>query len=208
MKSNKNYLFLSLATILAVTVMSLGTPSFAQTPPTLGCTVSASPVSVNQAAVLTASGGTGVYAWSGTNLNITNSAGTQFAVSYPTPGTYTVIVSSGTQSATCNVVVVAGTSGALNCSPGVQNVTLGQTASVLATGGSTGAYLWSAPDLTIANPNGSGFSANYASVGLHTLTVTSGGVSDTCAINVLASTGVPIPPVTPGLPETGGGYGN
>lgn len=207
MKTNKKYVLLSLATVLAVVGMSLGAPSFAQTVTPVSCSVGASPVTVNQAAVLTASGGNGIYAWSGTNLNITNSSGTQFAVSYPTPGTYTVIVTSAGQSATCSVAVVAAsTTGELMCSPAVQNVTIGQTASVSATGG-TGTYVWSSPDLTITNPNGSGFSANYASTGLKTLTVTSGGVSDTCAINVLASTGTPVPPVTPGLPDTGGGYG-
>jgi hypothetical protein len=206
MKMNKKYALLSLVTAVAVMGMSLGSISLAQTPP-VSCSPSSSTVSSNQAATLTASGGNGVYSWSGTNLNITNSAGTQFAVSYPTPGTYTVIVSSAGQSATCNVTVVAATAGSLVCSPAVQNVTLGQTASVTATGG-TGTYVWSAPDLTITNPNGSGFSASYASAGLKTLTVTSGGVSSTCAVNVLAGAYIPpTPPVTPGLPNTGGGYG-
>ena len=206
MKMNKKYALLSFVTAIAVMGMSVGSLSFAQTVP-VSCSPSVSTVSANQAATLTASGGNGTYAWSGTNLNVTNSAGTQFAVSYPTPGTYTVIVSSAGQAATCSVTVVAATSGSLVCSPAVQNVTLGQTASVSATGG-TGTYVWSAPDLTIINPNGSGFSASYASAGLKTLTVTSGGVSSTCAINVLAGVYVPpVPPVTPGLPETGGGYG-
>lgn len=206
MKTNKKYVLLSVATMLAVVGMSFGSPSLAQTP-AVSCAVATSSVTVNQPATLTASGGNGVYTWSGTNLNVTNSGGTQFAVSYPTPGTYTVIVTSAGQSATCNVTVVAASTGTLMCSPGVQNVTLGQTASVSATGG-TGAYVWSAPDLTIANPNGTGFSANYASTGLHTLTVTSGGAAATCAINVLAGT-TPVPPVVtpPGLPDTGGGFG-
>lgn len=203
MKMNQKYALLSFVTAVAVMGMSFGSLSLAQTP-AVSCSPSSSTVSANQAATLTASGGNGTYAWSGTNLNVTNSAGTQFAVSYPTPGTYTIIVSSAGQSATCSLVVVAATSGALACSPAVQNVTLGQTASVSATGG-TGTYVWSSPDLSITNPNGSGFSASYASTGLKTLTVTSGGVSDTCAINVLAGS-VP-PPVTPGLPNTGGGYG-
>ena len=210
MKMDKKYIVLSLATVLAVLGMSLGAPSFAQTVTPVGCTNGSGTVAVNQAAVLTASGGNGLYAWSGTNLNVTNSAGTQFAVSYPTAGTYTVIVTSAGQSATCSVNVTAAVpSGTLMCSPAVQNVTLGQTASVSATGG-TGAYVWSSPELTISNPNGSGFSASYASTGLKTLTVTSGGAAASCAINVLASTGTPAPvppPVTPGLPDTGGGYG-
>ncbi len=207
MKTNQKYLFLALAAVLVATTMSLGTPSSAQTVP-VTCTVGGS-VTANQAAILTAAGGSGTYVWSGTNLNVTNSSGTQFAVSYPTAGTYTVIVASAGQTATCNVVVTAApATGALVCSPAVQNVTLGQTASVTATGGN-GSYVWSSPDLNIINPNGSGFSASYASTGLKTLTVASGGLATTCAVNVLAGTGTtPVPPVvTPGLPETGGGYG-
>jgi hypothetical protein len=93
------------------------------------------------------------------------------------------------------------------CSPAVQNVTLGQTAAVTASGG-TGTYVWSSPDLTIANPSGTGFSANFASVGLKNLTVASGGAVATCQVNVTAGTTPPVtPPVTPGLPNTGGGYG-
>jgi hypothetical protein len=93
---------------------------------------------------------------------------------------------------------------ALSCFPAVQNVVLGQTANVSATGGD-GTYVWSSPDLSIANPNGSGFSASYASIGVKTLTVTSGGLITTCAVNVLANS--PVVTVTPSLPNTGGGYG-
>ena len=205
-KTNQSYTLVPFITALAVLLLTLSAPSFAQTVTPLSCSVGSSSVTTNQAATLTASGGTGVYTWSGTNLNVTNANGSQFAVSYPTAGTYTVIVTSGLQTATCNVVVVPATTGTLICSPAVQNVTLGQTASVSASGGTTGVYTWSSPDLTITNPNGTGFSANYASTGLKTLTVVSGGVAASCAVNVLASSGTPTP-VPPGLPNTGGGYG-
>src|SRR3989344_8576994 len=130
-----------------------------------------------------------------------------FAQTVPVSCSPSISTVSANQAATCSVTVVAATSGSLVCSPAVQNVTLGQTASVSATGG-TGTYVWSAPDLTIINPNGSGFSASYASAGLKTLTVTSGAVGSACPVNVLAGVYVPpVPPVTPGLPETGGGDG-
>lgn len=208
MKTNQKYLLLSLVTILTVTGASIGALSFAQTVTTLGCSVAGSSVGVNQAAILTATGGNGTYVWSGPSLNVTNSGGTQFAVSYPTVGTYPITVTSAGQSATCNVNVVgAAATGGLACFPVTQNVTLGQTATVSASGGN-GSYVWSSPDLSIANPTGSGFSANYASIGVQTLTVTSGGLTTTCAINVLANGTVIAPtPVTPGLPNTGGGYG-
>ncbi len=206
MKTNQKYLLLSLVTVLTVTGMSLGALSFAQTVTPLSCSVNVSSVNVNQAAILTALGGTGTYFWSGSNLNVTNSGGTQFAVSYPNVGVYAITVTSAGQAATCNVNVVGAVStNALACYPATQNVVLGQTATLSATGGN-GAYVWSSPDLTIANPNGTGFSANYSSIGLKTLTVMSGGLVTTCAINVLSNAVVTVP-VTPGLPNTGGGFG-
>ena len=207
MKTNKKYLLLSLVTVLAVTGMTFGAMSFAQTVTTLNCSVSTASVLTNQAAILTAAGGNGSYYWSGQNLNVTNSAGSQFAVSYPNAGTYPITVTSAGQTATCNVVVMgAASTGALSCFPAVQSVALGQTAAVSATGGN-GTYVWSSPDLSIANPNGSGFSASYATAGLKTLTVTSAGLITTCAINVLANNVATVPVVTPGLPNTGGGFG-
>ena len=197
-----------MVTVLVVAGVSLGALSFAQTVTTLGCSVAGSSVATNQAAILTATGGNGTYYWSGPNLNVTNPAGSQFAVSYPNAGVYPITVQSAGQSATCNVSVVGApvSTNSLSCFPAVQNVLLGQTATVSATGGN-GSYSWSSPDLTIANPNGTGFSANYASVGLQTLTVTSGGLVTTCAINVLGDGTVSTPVTTPGLPATGGGYG-
>ena len=201
MKTNKKYLLLSLVTIVAVSAMSFGTVGFAQTVTPLTCSNASSSVTVNQVATLTAQGGTGTYNWSGQNLNITNSTGSQFAVSYPSVGVYTVNVSSGSQSASCTVNVVASTTaGSLVCSPAVQSVALGQTATFSATGGN-GAYIWSAPDLTITNPNGSGFSASYASAGLKTMTVTSGSLATTCAVNVISNVTIPT------FPNTGGGFG-
>ncbi len=200
MKNNKQWLW-SFVSGLAIAGISIGTMSFAQTITPLTCSVASGTVISNQAVILTAAGGNGTFAWAGPNLSVTNSAGTQFAVSYPTPGVYPIVVSSGGLTATCNVVVTAAPStGILNCIPAVQNVTLGQTASVTVSGGD-GTYVWSSPDITVNNPTGSGFSANYGTSGLKTLTVKSAGLTETCAINVLS--GVAIPVTTPGLPNTG-----
>lgn len=204
MKMHKSYALLSLVTAIAVAGMSLGAVSFAQTVP-VACSIASSSVNTNQAAVFTATGGNGVYVWSGPNLNVTNASGNQFSVSYPNPGVYPITVTSAGQSATCSMTVVAATpSGAVVCSPATQNVTLGQNAAFAASGGN-GVYVWSSPDLTISNANGTGFSANFASTGLKSVAVSSAGLSAVCAVNVLA--GTPTPPVTPGLPDTGGGYG-
>jgi hypothetical protein len=205
MKTNPKYLLLAVTAVFTVAGMSFGVLSMAQGVPTLTCSSSVSSVAVNQAEVLTATGGNGAYLWSGPNLTVTNTAGSQLAVSYNAPGVYPITVASAGQTATCNVNVLAGTTstGALSCFPATQNVTLGQVASVSATGGN-GVYAWSSPDLNIANPNGSGFAANYATTGMKTLTVSSNGLVTTCAINVVAPVGTPS---TPGLPNTGGGYG-
>lgn len=205
MKTNQTYGALAAVTALAVMGVSLSALTFAQTVTPLTCSVAPSTVNTNQAAIFSAVGGNGSYSWSGPNLNVTNSAGSQFAVSYPTPGVRAITVTSAGLTAICSMTVVAPTStGTLSCSPGVQNITLGQTASVSATGGNS-IYTWSSPDVTITNANGAGFSVNYASTGLKTLTVTSAGLTATCAINVLS--GVVTPPVTPGLPNTGTGFG-
>lgn len=207
MKANLKYGVLSVVTAGAVMIMSLGALSFAQTVTPLTCSVAQSSVATNQSVIITASGGNGAYTWSGTNLNITNGTGNQFAVSYPNTGVYPVTVTSAGQTATCSVNVnTTAVTGALMCSPAVQTVNQGQTASVAASGGN-GIYAWSATDLTISNPTGSGFSATYGSAGLHMLTVTSNGNTSTCAINVTANGVVTPPVVTPGLPNTGGGYG-
>jgi len=197
------YAFVSFVTAFVVIAMSFGALSFAQTVTPLTCSASPTSVRTNQAATFTASGGNGVYVWSGTNLNITNATGNRFAVSYPDTGVYAITVKSAGLSATCNFTVVPATTSVLTCAPGTQNVTLGQTATFSASGG-TGSYTWTSPDLTISNANGSGFSASYASTGYKTLTVTSNGVSDTCAVNVLSS--AVTPPTTPSLPATGVGF--
>ncbi len=202
-------MLLSFVTMLTVAGMSIGAFSFAQTITPLGCSVGASSVTGAQAVILTATGGNGSYFWSGQNLNVTNSAGNQFAVSYPNPGVYPITISSAGQTATCNVNVAASAStGSIACTPAVQTVSLGNTVAVAVAGGN-GVYNWTSPDLTIADPGGSGFRANYATSGLKTLTVTSAGLTATCAVNVLSNrVPSPIPaPVTPGLPNTGGGFG-
>ncbi len=204
-RNHQKYWAVSLVSALTLSALSISALSLAQTVVPVTCTVATSSVSANQSVMLTASGGNGSYTWTGSNLSISNPTGSQFAVSYPTPGTYLVTVTSGGLSANCSVNVTAAIStGTLACAPVTQNVTLGQVASVSATGGN-GVYTWSSPDLNITNANGSGFSANFGSSGAKTLTVTSAGLTAMCAVNVIPPTGGGTP--TPGLPNTGGGYG-
>lgn len=199
----KQYLALSLVAIFMV-MAGFGSIGVAQAATPLSCNVGSSSVGVNQNSILTASGGDGTYFWSGENLNITNSSGSQFSVSYPSFGTYNVTVLSAGQSAVCNINVVSTVVpvGGLACLPASQSLRLGQTATFSAVGGN-GTYVWSSPDLSIINPNGSGFSASYASAGLKVMTVTSAGQTATCLANVSSRVVVN----DPGFPNTGGGYG-
>src|SRR3989344_9613540 len=140
MKMKQIYISSFLITAMFVLAMSIGTSSFAQSTTPLTCSVGASIVSANQVAILTATGGNGSYTWSGQNIDITNTHGNQFAVSYPNAGTYTITVTSGNQSAICSVNFGIETSaGNLVCSPSVQTVRLGQPATFSVTGG-TGTY--------------------------------------------------------------------
>lgn len=203
--NTKKYFALSVASALSAAAMTVGFAASAQAVTPLSCSAPSAAVNVNQSVLVTASGGSGTYAWSGDNLSVTNGTGSQLSVAYPTAGTYTIRVSSNGQSASCQVTVT-GTASAtpLSCAPATQNVTLGQTASVSASGGN-GSYSWSAPDLSITNATGAGFSANYGSAGTHVLTVSSGGQTSSCAINVIASSSGG--GSTPSFPNTGGGYG-
>jgi hypothetical protein len=166
----------------------------------LTCATPLNTVFVGQPATFTAQGGAlgATLAWSASDLTLNNPTGSGFTVNYATPGIHMVSVSSSGQSATCAVSVqpaaVTGTSPTL-CTPATQTVMAGAQASFTASGGN-GSYIWSASDLTLVNPVGSGFSASYAGAGLHTVTVSSGGTSSSCQVNVLSAT-------TPSLPNTG-----
>lgn len=217
---SSRYLLVALATIFVVVIGSIAALGSAQVVNTFSCSASPSPVVVGQPVTLTLTGGNGTYTWSGINVNSTSNPSQVTAV-FGTSGTYTGTVTSGTSTATCNVVVVdvatstqptsgGTTSGPLSCTPATQTVALGSNASMSASGGN-GTYVWSSPDLTINNTSGSGFSANFASAGQHTVTVSSGGGSSTCTVTVTSSSsggGTVTPPTTPGLPATGGGYGH
>ncbi len=206
--TRQKYVLISLAATLAVAGITFAQLGSAQTTGTLFCTTNTPQVGINQTAVFTATGGTGSYSWSGDNLNVTNPTGSQFSVSYPTVGTYIIHVMSGGQLAGCALTVTSSNSSSssngLSCTPANQTVSLGQTAYISASGG-TCTYTWSAPGLTINNPYGTGFNANFATAGVKTISVTSGASTAACVVNVLANAGTPS---TPGLPNTGGGYGH
>lgn len=74
--------------------------------PVLTCSPSSQSVNINVNATMTAAGGTGTYSWTGGGTPATGS-GASFATQWSTTGLRTVTVTSGTQTATCNVDVTS-----------------------------------------------------------------------------------------------------
>jgi len=73
--------------------------------PPLVCAPPTQTVSIGQTASVSATGGTGTYAWSAPGGSIPTGTGSTFATSYPTAGTKTITVTSGAQTDTCQVLV-------------------------------------------------------------------------------------------------------
>ncbi len=69
------------------------------------------------------------------------------------------------------------------CNPSTQTVNVNQNANFTATGGN-GTFSWQASGGTPANGSGSSFSTRYTTSGTKTVTVTSNGQSDSCAVIV------------------------
>lgn len=188
-------------TLMAMTV-AIAPLGHAQT--ALTCSPSTVSMGLNQSATFTASGGNGSYVWSGQNLVVNNPTGNQFTVSYPAAGSYTITVASAGLTANCTMNVGTVANGTLSCMPATQTVVAGQNATFTASGGN-GNYVWTSPDLSINNPTGSGFTASFAGTGSKSVMVSSAGQTATCYTTVVAASGGT---VTPGLPNTGGGYGH
>jgi hypothetical protein len=216
--TTRRYILTSGATLVFVAVLMYAGTSLAQVNNAPSCSSTMQNVNVNQTAVFTASGGNGSYVWSANSFSsMGDSSGSQFLVSFPSSGTNTVQVRSNGQTSTCSITVLPATSsdsnfvsnssssGTLECLPSSQSVAAGQTASLTATGGN-GSYFWNIPELSLNNPTGTGSYVTYVTPGTRTVTVTSGGASATCDINVIGTAVTPVVTV-PGLPNTGGGYG-
>ena len=75
----------------------------------LACNPPSQTVQVNQTATFTATGGTGTYGWGAQNATVSNPTGPTTTVTYTTPGTKSIFVASGNQTATCTVTVLSST---------------------------------------------------------------------------------------------------
>ncbi|HEY4501636.1 MAG TPA: PKD domain-containing protein [Candidatus Paceibacterota bacterium] len=114
------YAVVALVTAALVAALSLSPTTFAQTAD-VSCSVNKTTVGSNQPVTFTATGGTGNYTWSGNNINIINKNGKQFVVTYPNAGVYPITVTSGGDSATCTMTVVASGGVPAPFTPGLPN---------------------------------------------------------------------------------------
>lgn len=162
-----------------------------QPPPPLMCAPPSQTVNINQAATVTASGGTGTYTWSAPGGSTTSGNGASFNTSYGAPGTNSITVTSGAQTATCQVIVPPVPVPV--CTPPTQTVSLNQSANMAATAGD-GTYSWSAPGGSITTGTGATFSTSYAAPGSYSVTLSSGGQTSTCQVVVTAPPLVCAPP--------------
>lgn len=157
--------------------------------PQLVCAPGTQTIVINQTANFTASGGNGVFNWSASGASAVSGSGSSFATTYATAGGKVVMVTSGSQSATCSVTVTSPpTSPSLFCSPLSQNVNLGQTVNLTASGGN-GSYTWYAPEGNLSANTGNSVNVSYASTGTKTVTVSSGGLTASCVLTITQSSG-------------------
>lgn len=164
------------------------------TPPPLVCTPPNQTAAINTAANVSASGGTGTYAWSAPGSSTPSGSGASFSTSYAAAGSNTITVTSGSQTATC-LVTVPEAPPPLVCAPPNQTVGIGGAAQVSAVGGN-GTYAWSAPGGTIASGNQVNFGTSYSTAGAYTITVTSGSETATCQVDVTPPPPLVCAPVT------------
>lgn len=171
--------------------------------PALTCSPSSANVAVGQQVTFTASGGNGTYSWNAPGM--ATQSGSSLTVYYPWSGGSFLTVSSGNQTAVCNVTITGSVLGdsTLSCGPLTRSVAVGVRTTFAASGG-TGSYVWTAPQMT--PQTGSTLTVYYPYAGNSSVTVTSGGQSTTCLIAITGGTsGTPSPTPTPGLPNTGQG---
>lgn len=158
-------------------------------PVELTCTPAMQTIDINQTATFSANGGTGTYSWSAPGANTASGTGKNFSTVYPSSGNRTVTVTSGSKAASCSVVVTSPPTGPnLFCNPPSQNVSLGQTVNLTASGGNS-SYTWYAPDGTLSTNSGSSVNVSYASTGVKTVTVNSNGLTASCVLTITQSSG-------------------
>ena len=90
------------------------------------CTPSAQTVDVQQNASFTASGGNGTYSWDATHGTPSSGTGSSFTTKFTSPGSFIVILTSGSQTTTCAVNVNSIAAGVIRIEKTVRNVSKNQ----------------------------------------------------------------------------------
>jgi uncharacterized repeat protein (TIGR01451 family) len=167
--------------------------------PTLTCSVNRTTANINDVISFSATGGTNApasYRW---NLadgfpQAVNSVSLVNAI-FGTSGVKNVIVTDGSQTATCPVTIQPSQISGVSCFPLNQTISSGGTVTLRASGG-TGIYTWSAPNGDPSNGFYQDFSTRYYSAlsTTYQVTVRSGGDNATCSVQVqTGATPTPIP---------------
>lgn len=188
---------------VAASLLAIGAaPALGQTTGTLTCTPVTSTVTAGQNATFLVTGGNGVFSFNGTGITPLTTTSTAFSTSFSTPGAQSFTVTSNGQTVGCNVNVTAAGTTPLTCVNPVGTILVGTPATFTVNGGN-GTFSWSSPGLSVANPIGTSFTANFSTAGIHTVTVNSGAETSTCAVNVQPNASVtPSPTATLCSPVT------
>ncbi len=160
--------------------------STATNPPTCQLNGSAS-VNVNQAVSFTAGGGNGQFSWSAGGGNPSAQAQSSsliFSTSYASAGNYTVMLTSNGQTVSCPGITVIADTPAVSCLASPSSVNINNAVSLTANGGDGVQYLWAVSGGAVTSYSGKSFSTMFASPGAYTATVSSGGKSGNCSIQV------------------------
>ncbi len=154
-------------------------------PVSVNCTANPTVININGSTTFSASGGNGSYSWTVTGGSVTNSTQQSFNSTFNTAGTFIATVSSGGNSATCNVVVNSNPNN-LVCYANPSVISSGQSVTFTASGGS-GSYTWHDNGNTYfgssytPNPN---YINNSTGSITRTVTVNSGGQTVQCSVTI------------------------
>ena len=152
-------------------------------PATLVCAPASQTAQTGQPVYFTATGGNGTFTWSAPAGSQISGSSNSFSTSYNTAGGKVVTVTSGNQTATCNVTVQAPVVQNLVCNPGNQIAGTNQSVFFTATGGS-GNYSWSASSANQVNGTGASFNTSYNTAGDYNVNVNDGSQNAVCHVHV------------------------
>jgi len=152
--------------------------------PQLACSPAEQGAEQNVPVNFHAIGGTGTYSWHAANGTPSSGAGQNFTSQFINEGWNDVVVTSGSQTATCQVNILPPPDPMpLECSPANQTGNVGATLNFSALGGS-GTYSWSAPSGSPASGTGSNFNTSFGTSGTKFVTVASGSQTTTCSATI------------------------